>query len=179
MIAMELANGTNLRMRQRREATGWVSFRPVVAARVGLVGCVKQKLASSSAAADLYTSPLFRGRRRWVEETCDRWYILSAKHGVLEPATVVSPYDETLKGSTRAVKRAWSRRVLDELHAELGSFGGTVFEIHAGADYREWGLVEGLRARGGSVEVPAEGLVQGEQLALYRRGPRMHQAEIQ
>lgn len=165
-------------MREPRVATDWVSFRPVGGARVGLVGCVKQKAASPMAAADLYTSTLFRGRRSWVERTCDGWFILSAKHGVLDPAAVVSPYDETLQGASRSVKRAWSRRVLDELQAELGAFAGTVFEIHAGADYRDWGLAEGLRAGGGLVEVPAEGLVQGQQLALYRRGPAAHQVEV-
>lgn len=41
--------------------------------RVGLVGCVKQKLHHPATAADLYVSPLFRGRRRYVERTSSSW----------------------------------------------------------------------------------------------------------
>jgi hypothetical protein len=49
---------------------------------------------------------------------------------------------------------------------------GTVIEIHAGADYRDWGLVDGLFARGLLVEIPAEGLRSGEQLQFYGRAAR-------
>ncbi|HWO69164.1 MAG TPA: hypothetical protein VNP94_00195, partial [Actinomycetota bacterium] len=45
--------------------------------RIGLVGCVKSKRARPAPARDLYTSPLFRGARRFVERSCDRWFVLS------------------------------------------------------------------------------------------------------
>jgi hypothetical protein len=64
--------------------------------RVGLVGCVKSKQSQAAPARELYVSPLFRGRRAWVERTCDRWFILSAKHGLVEPDRVLAPYDEIL-----------------------------------------------------------------------------------
>src|SRR5437879_2590214 len=60
--------------------------------RVGLVGCVKSKRSVPTAAADLYTSTLFVGRRRWVEASCERWFILSAKHGVVPPDELIEPY---------------------------------------------------------------------------------------
>lgn len=41
-------------------------------------------------------SALFRGRRAYVERTCDRWFVLSAKYGLVESETVVAPYDQTL-----------------------------------------------------------------------------------
>jgi hypothetical protein len=47
--------------------------------RIGLVGCVKSKRSQAAPARELYSSPLFRGRRDWVERTCDRWFVLSAK----------------------------------------------------------------------------------------------------
>jgi hypothetical protein len=59
--------------------------------RVGLVGCVKTKQPRVAPAQELYTSPLFRRRRAWVERTCDRWFILSAKHGLVEPGRVLAP----------------------------------------------------------------------------------------
>lgn len=56
--------------------------------RVGLVGCVKSK--RSQAAPELYVLPLFRGRRAWVKRTCDCWFVLSAKHGLVEPGRVLA-----------------------------------------------------------------------------------------
>jgi hypothetical protein len=53
----------------------------------------------------------------------------------------------------------------------MGALSGFEFEIHAGAEYREWGLIDGLVAAGSSVSIPAAGLRQGEQLALYAAGP--------
>jgi hypothetical protein len=74
--------------------------------RVGLVGCTKSKLDHSASAADLYSpSALFRGRRMFVERSCDRWFVLSAKHGVLASEEHVDPYDETLVGKSPTYKK--------------------------------------------------------------------------
>lgn len=140
--------------------------------RVGLVGCVKAKRAVASPAEDLYVSTLFAGRRRYVERTCDRWFVLSAKHGLLEPTTLVEPYDETLKTKGRLERRRWSESVLEQLDAALGDVAGAIFEVHAGAEYRDHGLTAGLLARGARVEVPVEGLRIGEQLAFYTKSGR-------
>ena len=142
--------------------------------RVGLVGCVKQKAARALAAEDLYTSPLFRGRRAYVRTSCDRWLILSAKHGLVHPTEIIAPYDETLTTASTTARRAWSARVLAALAAELGDLEGVTFEIHAGAAYRDFGLVDGLRDARAQVEVPAAGLTQGQQLAFYAgRSPKL------
>gem|GEM_PF-2798363 len=139
--------------------------------RVGLVGCVKTKQPAPARAAELYTSPLFVGRRRWVERTCDRWYVLSALHGLLEPGAVIAPYDLTLTDRSNAERAEWSRRVLAQIAEDLGDLRGMVFEVYAGGAYRAHGLLTGLRQRGATVEVPAEGLSQGRQLAFYAGGP--------
>lgn len=137
--------------------------------RVGLVGCVKDKASVALPAEDLYTSTLFAGRRRYVERTCDMWFVLSARHGLLEPTTTVEPYDETLKTKGRAERRRWTESVLDQLDTALGELAGLTFEIHAGAEYRDHGLAAGLIARGAALEVPAAGMRIGEQLAFYAR----------
>jgi hypothetical protein len=134
--------------------------------RVGLVGCVKTKRREAAPAQDLYVSPLFRGRRSYVEGTCDRWFILSAKHGLVSPGKVLNPYEDSLNGKSAAAKREWATSVLAQLTAVL-EVGGTTFEIHAGSSYRNFGLVEELRHGGATVEIPAEHLSQGEQLAFY------------
>ncbi|MBA3618993.1 MAG: hypothetical protein H0W56_05250 [Acidothermales bacterium] len=135
--------------------------------RVGLVGCVKTKLDHAAPAQDLYVSTLFRGRRAFVEVSCDQWFVLSAKHGVVSPAEIVEPYEETLNGKPLDAKRSWAASVLQQLDGNDIGFTDTVFEIHAGAEYRDFGLVDGLQSRGATVQVPAAHLGQGEQLAFY------------
>jgi hypothetical protein len=137
--------------------------------RVGLVGCVKQKGTAAAPARDLYTSTLFVGRRAYVERSCDCWFVLSAEHGLVRPETMVDPYDVTLSTARRQVRRDWSGRVLEQIDRALGDVQGAEFEIHAGAAYRDFGLVDGLQRRGANLAVPAEGLRQGEQLAFYRK----------
>jgi len=139
--------------------------------RVGLVGCVKTKRSSGSLARDLYTSTLFTGRRRYVEESCDRWFVLSARHGLVRDDEWLEPYDETLNDQSAASKRRWAEGVLAELDALGIEYPTIIFEIHAGNEYRSFGLVDGLKARGAIVVVPAAHLGQGEQLAFYKSTP--------
>ena len=82
--------------------------------RVGLVGCGKRKRTEKSLVKDLYTSPLFRKRRWYVERTCYRWYVLSAKHGLLDPLAEIEPYglrlsDEPYASAGPGVRK-WHRR---------------------------------------------------------------------
>lgn len=137
--------------------------------RVGLVGCVKEKLRVPAPPEDLYISPLFRGRRAVVERTCDAWFVLSALHGVISPSAVTAPYDQTLKDAGRDERRRWSPAVLEDLYARLDPLNRFTFEIHAGADYFAWGLEEGLLETGAAVEIPTRGLPVGKQLAFYAR----------
>lgn len=136
--------------------------------RIGFVGCVKTKADVPMPAKDLYISELFKGRRRFVERSCERWWILSALHGLVHPSELLAPYDYTLKTATRPERRAWARRVLQEIDRREPLQPGDVVEVHAGAEYRDFGLVAGLKDRGVSVEVPALGMTQGRQLGFYK-----------
>lgn len=60
-------------------------------ADVILVGCVRTKNAVASSASELFSSPLFAGRRRYAVASGRRWYILSAKFGLLAPDDVIGP----------------------------------------------------------------------------------------
>lgn len=135
--------------------------------RIGLVACVKSKLDHPAAAQDLYTSPLFRGARATVVASCDRWFVLSAEHHLVDPETVLDPYERTLKTASRVARRQWSAEVLNQLHDLLGDLAEYVFEIHAGRDYHDFGLSVGLRDAGAEVELPLEGLTMGQRLAYY------------
>lgn len=136
--------------------------------RVGLIGCVKTKRPVPTVAQDLYTSPLFKGQRAFVERTCLQWFILSAQHGLVDPETVLAPYEKTLNGAPRSERRAWAKRVLDQIDARLGDLSSTIFETHAGAAYLDFGLLAGLQARGARIENPVEGLSMGRRLSFYK-----------
>ncbi|HYT80042.1 MAG TPA: hypothetical protein VEQ37_12460 [Actinomycetota bacterium] len=136
--------------------------------RIGLVGCVKSKLPHPAPAADLYTSPPFRGARRAVEWSCDRWFILSAEHGLVDPGQVLDPYERTLATAPTAERRRWAQGVLAQIDEHLGDVGGIDFEVHAGTAYLEYGLKAGLAARGAHVVDPLQGLPLGRRLAYYK-----------
>lgn len=136
--------------------------------RVGLVGCVKTKGPRPTQAAELYRSALFIGRRRAVEASCDRWFVLSAKHGLVDPSRRLAPYDVTLSRMGADARRRWAALVLRQLKHAFGDLSGCTFELHAGSPYSDWGLVDGLREGGARVVRPTEGLGLGEQLAFYR-----------
>jgi hypothetical protein len=137
--------------------------------RVGLVGCVKEKAKGPRSAQDLYLSTLFVSRRWFVEQSCSEWWILSALHGLIRPTDILEPYDLALKDLGRAARREWSGRVLAAIDDRVRLASGDEVEIHAGAEYREFGLVEGLRSRACTVENPTEGLGIGRQLQFYKQ----------
>ncbi len=137
--------------------------------RIGLVGCVKSKLSYPAPAKDLYTSPLFRGARCAVERSCDRWFVLSALHALVEPDRVIDPYEYTLATASPLERTEWSSRVLKDLEESLGAdLSRHTLEAHAGRAYLGFGLVEGLTVRGARVELPVDGLGLGKRLAFYK-----------
>jgi hypothetical protein len=138
--------------------------------KVGLVSCVKSKLATPAPAAELYTSPLFRGARAAVEASCECWFILSALHGLVRPKGLLEPYEKTLTTASVTERRRWAGHVLEQLGHELGpDLQSTTFEIHAGRAYEGFGLTQGLRRAGATVELPLDGLTQGRRLAWYKQ----------
>jgi hypothetical protein len=137
--------------------------------RIGLVGCVKSKLPRAAAAKDLYTSALFRGARCAVERSCDRWFILSALHGLVQPEQVLEPYEQTLTTASTSERTRWAERVMDQIDATLGAdLSEHTFEAHAGRAYLVFGLLAGLEARGATVEEPLVGMALGSRLSFYK-----------
>ncbi len=135
--------------------------------RIGLVGCVKTKWIHPAPAQDLYISTLFKGRRRYVEKSCDRWFVLSAKHGLVDPLEVIEPYDVALTDMSNTYRVDWSRQVVKQLQEKFGDLSGIIFEIHAGAAYRNYGLAEGLGELGANLDVPTGDQRLGELLSFY------------
>lgn len=132
--------------------------------RVFLVSCVKTKATTCQPAEDLYQSPWFRKARCYVVNRMspeDKWYILSAKHHLVDPLQPIEPYNETLKDMPKSARHLWARKVLEQLRQILKS-GDTVVLL-AGERYREF-LEQELCSWGCSVDVPMRGLTISQQL---------------
>jgi hypothetical protein len=134
-------------------------------AKICLVSCAKTKRLTASPAEELYVSQLFSYARGYAQSTADRWYILSAKHGLLAPEAVIGPYEETLKEKSVAEQRRWSEQVLTSLRAIISPADEVIFL--AGVEYRRF-LVEGLQQFGCKVHVPLEGMPIGVQIKWLR-----------
>jgi hypothetical protein len=128
---------------------------------IALVSCAKKKRQKRAPARDLYLSELFRRYRAYATANADRWYILSAKHGLLNPDQVIAPYECTLNAMSAQERRAWAVRVQQQLRQCLQP--GTEVIILAGTRYRE-GIEAFLTANGFAVRVPFKGLGIGRQL---------------
>lgn len=61
-----------------------------------LVACGSAKQDEPAPAKDLYSSTYFRKKRQYATQHCSDWRILSAKHGLVHPDTVLEPYDASL-----------------------------------------------------------------------------------
>ena len=126
------------------------------------VSCVAQKLPRSAPAKDLYTSPLFRKARGFVEAQGWPWFILSAKYGLVDPEQVIEPYEKTLNTMGVAERRDWAEGCRRALEPHLAGVKSVAFL--AGNKYREF-LAPALRNRGIEVHVPMARLPIGKQLA--------------
>jgi len=136
--------------------------------QIGLVSCTKSKRTKPAIPRDLYdTSALFRKARGYCESHHETWYVLSAKHGLLEPdSSEIEPYDETLTDATVDERREWSSQVAEQLSDAGLLDDDIVLVIHAGKAYYEH-LLPQIEPEVAEVHIPTEELAIGETLAWY------------
>jgi len=90
--------------------------------RVAIVGCGKEKLDLSGnkapvCIARLYTSNYFELKREYAKTCCERYLILSAKHGLVLPGRYVEEdYDLTIDDLDGADLQQWISDVTAELN---------------------------------------------------------------
>jgi uncharacterized protein DUF6884/GIY-YIG catalytic domain-containing protein len=142
------------------------SRRRLPKANVVLVCCVKSKRDHGAAAKDLYVSDYFSKMRHYAEASGLPWFILSAEHGLVRPDDWLEPYECYLPDTSREYRRAWGRRVTEQLESALGSLTGLTLEIHAGSAYVE-AIASNLRAAGAEVVDELHGLSIGRRLSWY------------
>ena len=135
---------------------------------IGLVSCTKSKRDQATQPGELYmASAFFKKARQYVESHQDQWYILSAKHHLLDPSgPPIEPYDETLTGAPVGQKREWAEVVYDQLQEDGLLEENNRLVFHAGRDYYEE-LIPLLNESPVSIETPTDGLQFGETLAWY------------
>ena len=138
----------------------WGARRPVV-----LVACAASKLDHPTPARDLYISTLFRASRAYAEAISKpngAWFILSAKHGLLEPETVLAPYNQTLRDMSRSERERWGVGVAAALQARTDPTRDALVFL-AGMMYRDQ-VATTLARAGYQIVTPLQGLRIGEQV---------------
>jgi hypothetical protein len=96
-------------------------------------------------------SGYFCDMRAWAKARADPWYILSAKHGLVNRSEIIAPYDE----------RGLSESQAEAIAADLAESGVDTAHITAGRDYTD-PLVPELERRGIDVVNHFSGLQIGE-----------------
>jgi hypothetical protein len=140
------------------------------------VSCVATKRDRACEARTLYTSLWFQKATPYAATTAEavngRWWILSAKHGLLNPQTVIEPYNETLAKMRISERRSWSDRMFEFVRRSSDFHRVDSVVMLAGERYRKF-LVPKLIHAGIEVSVPLAGLGIGRQLQwLGERIPR-------
>jgi len=136
-----------------------------------LVACAAEKQTQRARAKELYTSDLFKKSRAYAEYLVESgqakaWYILSAKHGFLDPDKEIDPYDECLDSRTAEGRRAWSAGVWFDMAKRLKPQPAALIFL-AGENYRKTLAVVAEKVYM-AVEVPMKGLGIGEQKAWLK-----------
>ncbi len=132
-----------------------------VTATVAFVSCSGKKNSGRCSAATKYASPLFSKSKAFAESNADRWYILSALHGLVLPDDVLDDYDKTLNDMNRDERQMWAQRVASQIKACGAVRSGDQILWLAGRRYKEdlIALLKGVSHRD-----PLEGLGIGMRL---------------
>lgn len=94
-----------------------------------LLGCGKAKAPGPRPAREKYTSDYFRQKREWAEANCERWWVLSAKFGAINPDREIDDYDVTI-GDDEFDPERYRRQTYVMLRASDGKWMGDA-ELHA------------------------------------------------
>lgn len=106
--------------------------------RVTLIQCTNSKRDHEAQAMHLYDpSDYFCKMRAWARDRGNPWYILSAKHGLLEPERIIDPYDNVGISEAQAAN----------IGRDLERLGVDVVDVTAGRKYTN-PLVPVLEKRG-------------------------------
>jgi len=119
-----------------------------------LIQCTKSKRDEAAMASNLYDeSTYYCKMRQYADATGQPWFILSAKHELLDPKTHIDPYDEF----------GLTERQAETIAEELVDAGFDTVEVIAGKKYTN-PLTPELEAKGIEVIEKCRGLSIGERM---------------
>ena len=140
----------------RRYRPGFEDAPPVdETGRVVLVGSSGAVAGSPRPARELFESDGFARAREHALRSGRRWFVLSAKHGLLDPHDVVGPFDVLFGDQPAGYRAAWAEWVVVQL-ADRVRLPGTTVEVHGGVDFAQ-ALKAPLARRGARTEIPLPG----------------------
>lgn len=120
-----------------------------------LISCTNAKRDNEAPARMLYDeSVYFQKMRAWAKNRSDPWYILSARYGLVDPDTPLSPYDE------RGLSDEQGKQIAEQLSVR----GVDRVHVCAGRKYLD-SLTPALEAREIDVIDPFCGLQIGERMS--------------
>ena len=133
---------------------------------VGLVGCGKAKHPTGVLPARLlYTGSLTCMSIKWAQRNCNRWFILSAKYGLLDPEDDVTTYDTKITDLNEEQRYKWGTKVILKLR-KLDLHKSTFLGI-AGKDYLN--CLSRLEVH----SLFPDGLKMGQRMAWLKQHPHL------
>jgi cytoplasmic iron level regulating protein YaaA (DUF328/UPF0246 family) len=134
--------------------------------KIALISCTKLKRDHECVAKDMYLpSNLFSKARKYVESKgYNKWFILSAKYGLLDVNEFIKPYNVTLNNMKATEIKEWSVSVFDKLI----QYSPTQIDFYTGEKYRKY-LIPLLEQEGVDYNIPLKGLGIGQQMQYYNQ----------
>jgi hypothetical protein len=116
-------------------------------------------------AKNAYTGSPFKVNKEFAENFADRWIILSARYGFIDPDTLIMDYEETfLKPGPHTVKLETLIRQINDKDLldfrRIICIGGKAYQERAAKAFGNYGI---------SVEFPAKGMPIGKSMGFIKR----------
>jgi len=114
--------------------------------KIGIITCGSTKKPYACPASEMYSDGrFFKTMKSYVEQTYDKYYILSGHYGLLEPTQVIEPYGDVvffaqkifknrgLKPKNKEYKQQWGKMVFNQ-----SNFGNNQVNWHINIYYWEY-----------------------------------------
>jgi cytoplasmic iron level regulating protein YaaA (DUF328/UPF0246 family) len=125
----------------------------------------KQPNLGPTPARGAYTGAPFRVNREYAEKMSDRWIILSAKYGFIDPCEPIEQYEVTFK---RVRTNPVSVATLRKQASDLGLHEFATIIVLGGTEYRKV-VAEALAGADVELKFPFAGLPLGKAMQAAKR----------
>ena len=80
-----------------------------------IINCSKEKLNYPIKASDMYCSERFILSKKIAKKQGNKWYVLSAKYGLISPDTIIEPYDISVNDWSEKEKKEYASKVIKQI----------------------------------------------------------------